>query len=167
LLVALEKRKAAYTVLDNRFGVLTQSRGMTDAEVRLGLRTLIASYPNDVEPGLEDEFIQFRHFVEKENVDQSAIDMYKLLKSRNLVSAFPNVDIIFRIYLSLPATSAACERSFSVLKRIKNYNRSKMGQERLCSLAVMAIESDLLNSVDFDGLIHDFAESHSRKKALL
>jgi hypothetical protein len=70
-------------------------------------------------------------------------------------------------YLSLPATSAACERSFSVLKRIKNYNRSKMGQERLCSLAVMAIESDLLNSVDFDGLIHDFAESHSRKKALL
>jgi hypothetical protein len=100
-------------------------------------------------------------------VDQSAIDMYKLLKSRNLVSAFPNVDIIFRIYLSLPATSAAFERSFSVLKRIKNYNRSKMGQERLCSLAVMAIESDLLNSVDFDGLIHDFAESHSRKKALL
>jgi hypothetical protein len=69
LLVALEKRNAAYTVLDNRFGVLTQSRGMTDAEVRLGLRTLIASYPNDVEPGLEDEFIQFRHFVEKENVD--------------------------------------------------------------------------------------------------
>ena len=41
LLVALQKRKDAYMMLDSRFGVLTQFKRMTDADIRDDLKTLI------------------------------------------------------------------------------------------------------------------------------
>ena len=40
-------------------------------------------------------------------------------------------------------TVAEAERSFSVLKRIKNYLRSTMCQMRLTSLETLAVESEL------------------------
>ena len=119
-----------------------------------------------MEPSIIEEFIQFRHFAEREESDQSVLQMHKLLKHKNLESTFPNIDILLRTYLCLPVTSAACERSFSVLKRIKNYHRSTMGQERLCSLAAMAIESYVLKLLAFDDVIIEFAHSHSRKRTV-
>ena len=161
--VALQKLNDAYKMLDSRFGVLTQFKRMTDADIRDSLKTLISIYPNDVEPSIIDEFIQFRYFAEKEESDQSVLQMHKLLKHRNLESTFSNIDIHFRTYLCLPVTSAACERLFSVPKRIRNYHRSTMVQERLFSLAAMVIESDVLKLLDFDVLVTEFAHSHSRK----
>ena len=84
LQVALQKRKDAYMMLDSHFGVLTQFNRMTDAEKRDCLKTLISIYPNDVKSSIIDEFIQFRHFAEMEESDQSVLQMHKLLKHRNL-----------------------------------------------------------------------------------
>ena len=42
------------------------------------------------------------------------------------------------------------ERSFSKLKLILNYLRNTMGQERLSSLALLAIENELLKGIDFN-----------------
>ena len=92
--------------------------------------------------------------------------MHKLLKHRNLESTFPKIDLLFRTYLCFPVTSAACDRLLSVLKRIKNYHRSAMGLERLCSLAAMAIESDVLKLLDFDDVVTEFAHSRSRKRRI-
>jgi hypothetical protein len=39
--------------------------------------------------------------------------------------------------LTIPATSAADERSFSTLKRLKNYFRNSQIQDRLSSLALI------------------------------
>ena len=63
LVVALQKRMDAYMMLDSRFGVLTKFKRMTDAEMRDSLKALISIYPNEVEPGSIDDFIQFRNFV--------------------------------------------------------------------------------------------------------
>ena len=65
-------------MLDSRFGVLTQFKRMADAEIRDGLKTLISIYPNDVESNIIDEFIQFRHFAEREESDQTVLQMHKL-----------------------------------------------------------------------------------------
>jgi hypothetical protein len=46
--------------------------------------------------------------------------------------------------LTIPATSAADERSFSVLKRLKNYLRNWQSQDRLSSLAMINIEKSFL-----------------------
>lgn len=65
---------------------------------------------------------------------------------------------LWRIYSTLPTTSASCEQSFSKLKLIKNYLRSSMSQERLSSLAILAIENRTAHKLNYDKAIHLFAE---------
>ena len=63
-------------------------------------------------------------------------------------------------------TNSSGERSFSKLKFIKNELRSRMMQERLNCLPAMSIESDVLESLNFDDIKWDFAESKTRKRCL-
>ena len=44
---------------------------------------------------------------------------------------------------TLPITSYECERSFPVLRRLKNYNRSTMVEDRLNGLALMQIHQEI------------------------
>ena len=39
-----------------------------------------------------------------------------------------------------------------------------MGQERLCSFAICAIERNIANSIDIDIIIDTFGERHGRNK---
>ena len=52
------------------------------------------------------------------------------------------------------------------LKRIKDVKRAKMGQQRLEVLALLAIESDLLNKIDLKKMIDEFAVTKARKVSL-
>ena len=80
------------------------------------------------------------------------------------MTSFPNVNIAFRIYLSIFGTSSEGERSSSKLKLIKNYLRSTIGQGRLSSLALLSkIENQLMREITFEDLICDFANAKSRK----
>jgi hypothetical protein len=79
-----------------------------------------------------------------------------------LITSFPNVNIAFRIYLSIFGTSAERERSFSKMKLIKNYLRSTMGQ-RLSSLSLLSIEDDVMRQLPFDEIISEFAHNKCRK----
>ena len=55
------------------------------------------------------------------------------------------------------------ERTFSKLKLIKNELRTCMLQERLNSLSLMSIESELLQKIDFDDVVNDFILAKRRK----
>ena len=79
----------------------------------------------------------------------SPIDILQLIHKYPLTDAYPNTAIAFRIFLTIPVTVATCERSFSKLKLIKNYMRSTLGQERLSSLAIILIENEVANKIDF------------------
>ena len=46
-------------------------------------------------------------------------------------AGFQDVWRLLQIAITVPVTSAQCERSFSVMKRVKSYLRSTMSQERL------------------------------------
>ena len=81
-----------------------------------------------------------------------------------LSNAFPNVDIAFRIFLTLMVTNCSAERSFSRLKSIKNRNRTTMNQERSDALSLLTIESAILREISFDDVIKEFAIKKSRKK---
>ena len=80
------------------------------------------------------------------------------------MSTFPNLEITVRIFLSMMVTNCSGERSFSALKYIKNDYRNTMLNPRLNYLALMFIESDVLNQIDFDDVITDFSLKKSRKK---
>jgi len=80
-----------------------------------------------------------------------------------LMISYPNIGIALRLALTLPVTSASCERSFSKLKLIKNYLRSQIGQERLSNLAILSIEYDIAKTIDLDHVIDKLASEKARK----
>lgn len=92
--------------------------------------------------------------------------MFEKLKSLQLEETFPNVESALRIFLTLPVTNCSGERSFSLLKRLKSSTRSSICQEKLSSLALLCIECDLTEKLDYSELIHEFACTKSRKKSL-
>ena len=68
--------------------------------------------------------------------------------------------------LCIPATNCSSERSFSCLKQVKNYLRSTLSQEKLNALALLCMESELMNKISYDDIIDDSANRKSRKKDL-
>jgi len=61
---------------------------------------------------------------------------------------FPNIKICLRILGTMPVTTCSCERSFSGLRRLKNYLRSTMTAERLISLAILEAHKDVFPDLD-------------------
>jgi hAT family C-terminal dimerisation region len=117
----------------------------------------ITSLKSSLEPFLETN-------VKIKDLDPLAI--LNVLYQNNMESGFPNVEVALRIFLTLPVTVATNERVFSKLKIIKTYLRSSMGQERLCNLAIISIEQDILNEISFDDIIGEFANSKCRRVKL-
>jgi hypothetical protein len=68
--------------------------------------------------------------------------------NRNLTNVYPHLATLYRLVLTLPVTSASCERSFSTLKLVKNHLRTVMTQDRLSDLMVIAVESDRAKKTD-------------------
>jgi len=91
----------------------------------------------------------------------SALEILHFVKD---LDCYPNVSIAYRILLTVPVTVASAERSFSKLKLLKNCLRSTMLQERLNGLAMCSIEKDILDKIDLDIVIEDFASRNARRR---
>ena len=100
-------------------------------------------------------------FLPKEQM--TAINILNYLKR---VGSFPNASIAYRILLTIPITVASAERSFSKLKLLKSYLRSTMTQERLNGLALMTIESNILDKVSYEDVAEKFISTNIRRIAL-
>jgi len=87
----------------------------------------------------------------------------EVLSYINTLDSFPNVYIASRILLTIPVTVATIERSFSKLKLLKSYLKSTMLQDRLNGLAILSIESEVLELLDYKTLIDDFATKKARR----
>ena len=88
------------------------------------------------------------------------------LKKNCLIETFPNVAIILRIYLTLPVANTEGERSFSALKRVKNYLRSSLTPDHVCDFCIVAIEKRFRKSMSFEDIIDKFAATKCRKHQL-
>ena len=71
---------------------------------------------------------------------------------------FPQISKFFRLLLTMPATSATSERSFSSLRHIKTYLRASMKQDRLNYLMMLYIHKDL--KIDYMEVMKEFILSH-------
>ncbi|CAB3985113.1 zinc finger MYM-type 1-like [Paramuricea clavata] len=91
----------------------------------------------------------------------SLVDLYRELLQEP--ECFPNLLKIIKIALTLPLTSASAERSFSKLRIIKNRLRSTMRQDRLESLMLMSVESDICRGLDIEGLVERFTDAAPRR----
>ena len=84
----------------------------------------------------------------------------------NFFARTHNLEILGQIYFKYISAhwTFQCERSISVLRLLKTYLRSTMGQERMTSLALMYIHRDM--EVKETDIVSDFARSHPRKMKL-
>ena len=98
------------------------------------------------------------------NVLMSPLEILELVKA---VDCYLNVSIAYRILLTMSVTVASVERSFSKLKLLKSYLRSSMSQERLNDLAIFCIEKNMLENIDVDTIINDFASRNARRQCFL
>lgn len=73
-----------------------------------------------------------------------------ILLINNIISVYPNIEISLRIYTSIAVTNCSAERSFSCLKKYKNYLRSTMSQDRLYALALLSIEHEVTNQLSYN-----------------
>lgn len=92
-----------------------------------------------------------------------SLQMFRMLVSNNLQGVFLNVFICLRIYFSLLVTNCSGERSFSALKRVKNYLRSTLGDDKWNSLTLMHAEASVLRKTDFSFVLDEFVDQITRK----
>ena len=139
---------------------------VNDNDIKEKCEKLVEIYPSDITSSLTTELILMRismaHELKEIHTARELADLL-FIKNNELLSTFPNVSTLLKIFLTLPVTSASAERSFSKLKIIKNFLRTSMGQERLRGLAVLNIEAERASQIDFESVIKQFAKKKSRR----
>lgn len=81
-------------------------------------------------------------------------------------SLIPDVVKFFEIFLTLPVSTASCERCFSAMSRVKNFLRNRMTDERLSNLCVLAIEKNETKNINKDELLEKFINLNHRRLLL-
>ena len=108
---------------------------------------------------IELKFLQ--NFMPQGNM--KPVEILKFLKQHD---SFPNASIAYRVLLTIPVTVASAERSFSKLKLLKSYLRTTMTQQRLTDLAIIALESEVLEKIKYEDIIEDFISRNTKRMML-
>ena len=66
----------------------------------------------------------------------------------------------------MPATKATSERSFSALRRVKNYLRATMTQERLNNLLILHVHKERTDSLDVKEVANDFISNSEHRTGI-
>ena len=89
-------------------------------------------------------------------------EMKTKIKEELQKGLYPNFCKLYRVALCIPVGTATCERSFSVMRRIRNYLRVTMGQKRFSNFGLLNIENDITTKVDSENILNQFASVASR-----
>ena len=75
------------------------------------------------------------------------------------------VDRLIKLYLTVPMTSATAERTFSTLRRLKNFLRSTMTQTRLNNIIMLHTHKDRTDNLDLDVIATEFISANDRRQS--
>ncbi|KAE9542493.1 hypothetical protein AGLY_003354 [Aphis glycines] len=169
LISDLNRRKKAYSNINNNFGFFLNLEKESTENIKNYAEKLIDIYPDDIEKDFIEEVLQFKDIICNFSIENKS-SLLKILKSliqSQLSSTFPNVEIALRIFCSFPCSNVTEERSFSVLKRVKNYLRSFLSSEKLSALSILNIENEILKQIEWEQIIHKFASGKVTRKKLI
>ena len=81
-------------------------------------------------------------------------------------SMFPKIhNILLKILATLPVSTASSERSFSTLRRLKDYLRNLTGPERLTGLAILSVHRNI--KIDTTEVLNRFARKAEKCSAII
>jgi hypothetical protein len=165
-IVSLRRRFEQYQSYQKKFGFLFTSetlQSLDDMSLKSSCDNLGAVLTKDGKSDVDanDLYVELKFlqdFIPKENM--GPLEILKFLKRHD---CFPNASIAYRVLLTIPVTVASAERSFSKLKLLKSYLRSTMTQQRLNDLATIALESEVLEKIDYEHIIEDFISRNTTR----
>lgn len=130
------------------------------------LRELVDFYANDVDDfyRVKSETILWNRYLTDTNIQYNSV--IQILNECNS-DLFPNIRVykLLQILITLPITSCEAERSFSTLKRIKNYLRNSISERRLNGLAALNVHYEV--SVTSEEVIHHLSCNKHRLDFIL
>ncbi|KAL4127358.1 hypothetical protein QTP88_011532 [Uroleucon formosanum] len=106
-----------------------------------------------------------KQFEAKYHSIKTIFQFHKFLLDYQL--AFFELYKLCTIAITIPVSSAACERTFSCMKRIKSYLRNSMLHDNLSSLSIIAIEKSEAKLLNIDDIINNFTECHNNRRIIL
>ncbi len=128
-------------------------------------------YAEDSDETFPVECLHFKNYIgsacnknEKNRLSGSAINLLSFLRDSNLQVVFPNVSITLQVFLCMVITNCSPECAFSYLKRIKNYLQSTISECRLDDLALLCIEYDLMEGLNTEQIVDEFAGLKCRRE---
>lgn len=127
-----------------------------DAEERIS--ALARKYPQLDADAAVAQWRLFRHIVKG---TETMKELFTLVPSD-----YKDLKNLYKIFLTLPVTTASVERGFSKLALVKSKLRTVMCQTRLESLIFAAVEKDILVNIDVDDLVAKFAAQGDRRLEL-
>ncbi|KAG2597559.1 hypothetical protein PVAP13_5KG132507 [Panicum virgatum] len=165
-IASLTSRFEQLKTFEKVFGFLFNSdnlKSLDNNDLRKHCTTFaeVFSHDNSSDVDLDDFFSELK--VLQVTLPDGFMSALEILQFVTTVDCYPNVSIAYRILLTVPVTVASAERSFSKLKLLRNCLRTTMLQERLNGLTMCSIEKDILDNLDLDTIINDFASRNARR----
>lgn len=134
--------------------VPSRSEGLTDS-IWQELKETYQEFLPSIETA-DSEYDLWKHSILNGSIDGSTLQ--EALKHSDI---YPNIQVMLKVLLIMPVSTATVERSFSGLRRLKNYMRSSMTNGRLTGLALMHVHKN--RNIDIDRVIKSFDASGHRR----
>jgi len=115
-----------------------------------------------IEQKLKGEFNLLENKL-KSNTDLTTITSAITFLDKADCDYFPVFSLFIKILITLPISIATAERSFSSLRLLKTWLRSRMSEERLTGLALLYIHKNIDIHNNIDNIISRFANDKNRK----
>ena len=165
-IASLTSRFEQLKTFEKVFGFLFNSenlKSLDDNDLRKHCTAFVEVFSDDKssDVDLDDFFSELK--VLQVTLPDDFMSAPEILQFVTTLDCYPNVSVAYRILLTVPVTVASAERSFSKLKLLKNYLRSTMLQGRLNGLAICSIENAILDIIDLDTIINDFASTNAHR----
>ncbi len=93
------------------------------------------------------------------------LGLHSLFRLQNLNNSFPQLIKLLQVLITTGLTTTEAERSFSATNRIKTFLRNSMGQDRLNSLCILAVEKKFVKGIaNFQDLVVEaFVKAKNRR----
>ena len=167
LITEVRRRKFVYCIWQENFNFLLNLNPWAISDIDNAASKSLKVYASNLDGDFPSEVVHFAFHLRsspdlgsKTNTAQAQLSY---LKKNCLIETFP---IILRIYLTLPVANTEGERSFSALKRVKNYLRSSLTQDHVCDFCIIAIEKRFTKSMSFKDIVDKFTAAKCRKHQL-